>query len=107
MTTTKTAPTFRFDIFMAGDIAVATQTCREFCMAVGLCVTIEPVEYVYTGGQETGFRVGLMNYPRFPTTEVLLSATAEALADKLRLDCCQHSYSIQGKNETIWSTTRE
>jgi len=44
-----TKPTIRFDIFIAGDLATAKQVCRSYC-AAGLCVTIEPVDFVYTGG---------------------------------------------------------
>lgn len=103
----KTAPTIKFDIFMAGDIAQAKQVCREYCFKVGLCVTVEPVEYIYTGGQETGFRVGLINYPRFPATEELLLETATGLAHFLLARLCQHSFSIVGPRETLWFTCRE
>lgn len=102
----KTAPTIRFDIYMAGDIAQAKQVCREFCMA-GLCVHIEPVDYIYTGGEEAGFKIGLINYPRFPTERGDLHAKALALADLLRSRLCQHSFTIIGPDETEWNTTRE
>lgn len=46
----KHAETVRFDIFIAGDIEQAKQVCREYCYQIGLCVTIEPVAYIYTGG---------------------------------------------------------
>jgi len=52
-----TAPTIRFDIFIAGDIATAKQACRSFCFDLGLCVTVEPITYIYTGGEEEGVRV--------------------------------------------------
>lgn len=100
------APTIRFDIFMAGDIAQAKQVCRECCFEVGLCVTIEPVDFIYTGGEESGFRVGLINYPRFPTTEEALHDRAYLLADDLLQRLCQHSYSIVGPRETEWFSRR-
>jgi hypothetical protein len=99
-------PSIRFDIFMAGDIAQAKQVCREYCFEVGLCVTIEPVDYIYTGGEETGFRVGLINYPRFPSDEEALSANASGLAQRLMQKLCQHSYSIVGPRETEWFSRR-
>lgn len=67
--TTTAVPTLRFDIFMAGDVSQAKLVCREYCYAVGLCVHIEPVDFIYTGGEEDGFKVGLINYPRFPISE--------------------------------------
>jgi hypothetical protein len=74
------APTFTAAIYIAGDLNAARATCRDFCMT-SLCVTIEPVEFIYTGGSETGVRVGLINYPRFPAEPDAIWPKAEALAD--------------------------
>jgi hypothetical protein len=100
------APTLRFDIFIAGDMEQAKQACREYCFDVGLCVTVEAVSYIYTGGEETGVRIGLINYPRFPSVEPALLEKATALADLLMARLCQHSYSIVGPSETIWVSRR-
>lgn len=100
------APTIRYDIFIAGDINNAKQVCREHCLDVGLCVTVEPVTYVYTGGQEEGVRVGLINYPRFPTDVQLLADRSRALASKLMFALCQQSYSIVGPEATEWYSRR-
>jgi hypothetical protein len=98
--------TIRFEIFMAGDLAEAKQVCREVCFDVGLCVTIDPTTYIYTGGEEAGFRVGLINYPRFPTTRDELYHKASDLAEKLMLRLRQHSYSIVGDGKTFWVSRR-
>ncbi len=103
---TTTASTIRFDIFIAGDLAQAKQVCREHCFAVGLCVTVEPVTYIYTGGEEAGVRVGLINYPRFPSSPDELGDKARALAALLMERLCQHSYSIVGPETTEWYSRR-
>jgi hypothetical protein len=100
------APTIRFEVFIAGDFSRAKQTCREYCFAVGLCVTVEPTTYVYTGGEEQGVRVGLINYPRFPVEHDVLQGHARDLAQRLMVDLCQHSYSIVGPTETEWFSRR-
>lgn len=100
-------PTIRFDIFMAGDIAQAKQVCREYCFAIGLCVHIEAVDYIYTGGEESGFKVGLVHYPRFPSTTDKLREQATILAGMLQKRLCQHSYLIVGPDETEWFSARE
>lgn len=102
----KTEPTIRFDIFIAGDLAQAKQVCREYCYAVGLCVTVEPVSYIYTGGEEDGVRVGIINYPRFPASRDDIRYKAKELADKLLDRLCQHSYSLVGPDETTWFSRR-
>lgn len=103
MTTVKT---IRYDIFIAGDLARAKQTCRSYCYDIGLCVTVEPVTYIYTGGEEEGVRVGLIHYPRFPSTKEAIAEHAKALADMLMLSLFQHSYSIVGPDETEWFSRR-
>jgi hypothetical protein len=102
----ETANSMRFDIFIAGDLDQAKQVCREHCFSVGLCVTVEPVAYIYTGGEESGVRVGLINYPRFPSTHDELLAKAQALAAALMERLCQHSYSIVGPHLTEWHSRR-
>lgn len=103
---TQTAPTIRFDIFIGGDFAQAKQVCREYCFDVGLCVTVEPVDYIYTGGEESGVRIGLINYPRFPTTQEALWTRASELAEILMLRLRQHSYSVVGPDLTHWVSRR-
>lgn len=104
---TKTAPTYAISIAMAGDIEQAKQVCRRYCYEVGLCVTIEPTTYIYTGGEEVGFRIGLINYPRFPKEPEKLWTRAVELADQLRDTLCQHSYSLIAPDKTVWSSRRE
>lgn len=103
----QTVDTLRYDIFIAGDIVQAKQVCREFCFEVGQCVTVEPLDFIYTGGEESGVRVGLINYPRFPSSNEKLWDTATTLADRLLARMCQHSYSIVGIDKTVRFSRRE
>lgn len=105
--TSRSAETFVLSIMMAGDISAAKMICRKYCMETGFCVSIEPVSYIYTGGEEEGFRVGIMNYPRFPATNARLWECATALACLLREGLYQHSYSIIGPDMTVWHTERQ
>jgi hypothetical protein len=102
----KTAPTMVYTIHMAGDIGVAKQVCRQYCYDKGFCVTVTPTSYVYTGGQEEGFMVGIINYPRFPNGEPMLYAAARELFERLLVACCQHSGTIVGPTETTWISRR-
>lgn len=92
--TRKECPAFSVTIFMAGDLATAKAICRAECDREGLCVTVEPTTYIYTGGSEDGFRVGLINYARFPTTREKLLDRARKLARLLLEKCGQTSFSI-------------
>lgn len=92
---------------MSGPIEIAKQVCRESCLEAGLCVTIEPTLFIYTGGEETGFVVGLINYPRFPASEPQILTRARDLALRLLDKTCQHSVLIMTPNGTSWVTKRE
>jgi len=103
----KIATSHTVRIWIAGDYADALCICRQFCAAEGACFAVQPVEYVYTGGQEAGVCVTLINYPRFPQSPADLDAKAERLAMALREGLHQKSFSIEGPGETVWHSWRE
>lgn len=103
----KAAPSYPVSIFMAGDYAAAKAICRAYCNEVGFCVTVTPTSYVYRGGEEAGFIVGLINYPRFPASPFEIASKAVQLADRLREALGQESYSIQYPDQTVWHSWRD
>lgn len=102
----KTAPSFNVDIHMAGDINAAGVTIQRYGLDVGLCVSLSPQSFIYSGGREEGFRVGFINYPRFPKDPGDVVARARDLASVLCQALGQHSYSIVSPVETIWCSSR-
>ena len=82
------------------------EICQKYCNEVGLCVTITPTNFVYVDGQEEGCFIGLINYPRFPTTSDYISKTALELAQiflekfkqlKISVICNDKTYMIESK----------
>lgn len=104
---TTSQPTHYVRLYLSGPIEVAKQVCREECMAKGLCVTVEPTTFIYTGGEEAGYVVGLINYPRFPSTPEELDARGWALVRKLMERTYQHSALVMTPERTEWMTQRE
>jgi hypothetical protein len=94
-------------LYLSGPIEVAKQVIREHVLAHPQCVTIEPTTFIYTGGEEAGYVVGLLNYPRFPDTAENLDAYAQDLANLLLDRTFQHSVLIVTPTETTWITNRE
>jgi hypothetical protein len=103
----QTAPTFWARIYMSGPIDAAKQALRADCLREGLCVTIEPTLFIYTGGEETGFVVGLVNYPRFPSTPEAITHRAEQLIDALLLATHQQSALLMTPQKTRWVSQRQ
>ncbi len=98
--------TYRAVIFIGGDAEAAKTTCQIFCDSVGECVTVEPTDYVYTGGRTAGVRVGFINYGRFPRSPAEIFSRAEDLARRLLVTLGQESASIVATDKTVWLSTR-
>lgn len=104
---TKVENTYWVKIYLSGPIEVAKQILREYCLAKGFCVTIEPTTFIYTGGEEGGYVVGLLNYPRFPMSSSDLNDAARNLALLLLDKTFQHSALVVDSLGTIWYTKRD
>src|SRR3972149_477941 len=92
--------TFTVTIHMAGDIATAKAFLRNDCYQRGLCVTVAPETFIYSGGEEEGFSIGFVNYPRFPASPEVIRARALEIAEKLIVSCCQKTALIVDPEQT-------
>lgn len=97
-----TESTYWVRIYASGPIEIAKQVIRRECLPGGLCVTIEPTQYVFLGGEEGGYVVGLVNYPRFPETPENVLERAKDLALKLLDETYQISILVMAADKTIW-----
>lgn len=98
----KVAKSYNVEIHMAGDIREAGIFLQQVAARKGLCVSITPTSYIYSGGREEGFRIGFINYPRFPQKPEEILKRAEELADWIRDHVGQYSFSITTPDETIY-----
>lgn len=74
--------------------------CQKYCNEVGLCVTVTPTKFFYKDGWEEGCVVGLINYPRFSTTNEKITDTAIDLAEILKREFGQIRVSIVTSNKS-------
>ena len=74
--------------------------CQRYCNDVGLGLSFTETIYIYTNGQEPGFIIGLINYPRFPKSEFELLHHAEEIAKELIVIAKQERLSIVTSNYT-------
>ncbi len=96
--------TYWVKIYQSGSIESASQVIRRECLSGGLCVTIEPTKFIFLGGEEAGFVVCLINYPRFPETQEKILERAKDLAIKILDETYQISTLLMTPEETIWIT---
>ena len=104
---TKQEKSFFANIYLAGDVNIIKQACRQFCLEIGFCVTITETLFIYTGGEEFGVQIGCINYPRFPKTNDEVLKRAKELAEKCRTAACQQSYLIMTPEITIYDSNRD
>lgn len=102
----ETVPTYWASIYIAGSLEQIQQTCREFCLD-GFCVTVTPTKYIYTHGEESGAIIGLINYPRFPSTPDQIEEKAEELGIRIMDDCCQGSFTVMTQEKTTFFSRKE
>lgn len=99
--------TFWVRIYASGPIEQAKNVLRRECLREGLCVTIEPTTFIYTGGEEAGYVVGFINYPRFPSEQSTLWDRAVLVARLLLEETYQYSILVMSPTKTLWMTKRE
>lgn len=94
--------TFSLTIHMAGSISTAKAFLRNECYQRGLCVTVSPETFIYSGGEEEGFAIGLVNYPRFPSSPEEIRSRALSIAEQLLVTCCQKTALLVDTEQTTW-----
>lgn len=96
------ADTYFVRIYIAGDVNPAYDIIRRECAKGGMCVTVEKVKYMYCRGEEEGYVVGFINYPRFKEEKHLIFNTAVRLAKTLVNETYQKSATILSPNKTLF-----
>lgn len=104
---TETAATYWVKLYLSGPIEQAKQILRRECLTEGLCVTVEPTTFIYTGGEESGYMMGLINYPRFPSNPANIRERAMQLASMLLAETYQHSALVMDPLATEWLSIRK
>jgi len=79
----------------------AENILQEFCNNVGFCVTVKPTKFIYTGNNEEGIEVGIINYPRFPLSNSIIRSHAVEIATRLMHEFNQDRVSIVCSDQTI------
>lgn len=83
------------------DRVVVLNAIQKYVDSVGLCVSVTFTDYLYSGGNEPGVVVGLINYPRFPLASEQIRAHALVIAEVLLKLCKQLKATIVTPIETV------
>jgi len=75
--------------------------CQNYCNKVKLGLTITNTKFIYVNGSEDGVIIGLINYPRFPSTPEQIQEKAIELASILKEKLKQERVSVVFPDKTI------
>lgn len=103
----KTCSAAQYDIYIAGGYADILRACKRFCTDVGYCASVMPCDFPYKFGCESGAKITLINYARFPLSTDQLLLKAQEVASFVAEECCQGSYSIIGNGASTYFTRKE
>jgi hypothetical protein len=79
----------------------AMELAQRYCNANKLCVTVTPTQFVYSGDNEPGVAVGLINYPRFPSTPEVIGDHALRLAEHFLKEFKQYKVCVVFPGNTV------
>lgn len=85
------------DIYIASPYEETLMFLRRYCES-GFCVNVSRCDYVYKFGMESGVKIGLINYPRFPTEQENLTKLALEIGLGLAEHTGQGSFTITTPN---------
>ena len=94
--------TYEVKIYLAGPIEVAEQICRREFFKKGWCCTIDPTKYIYTGGEEEGYVIGIINYARSPEFHGVILERSLEFAELLMKETYQKSCSVVASDKTYF-----
>ena len=92
---------------MGNQIVFNAETALNNTGLIGLCINVWESKYIYTMGEETGYVVKLINYPRFPKDDAEILHHAFTLANLLLDNTYQGSYTVLTPNQTYFVSKRE
>lgn len=81
-------------------LALVEDFCRVY-VERGLCVRITQTKFIYTGGEENGVEISLINYPRFPSKPQEILQEAKNIAFGLMEVLGQFRCSIVTTDNTL------
>ena len=99
--------TYTATIYIAGDITSAKNYLATKASNEGNCWSVEPTEFIYSGGRELGCVIRYINYPRIPWGKEKIQDAASSLALELIYTLGQGSCTIAFSDKTVYISRRK
>jgi hypothetical protein len=93
---------YPISIFIAGSRYEIERLLSMHVANVGMCVAVKDLDFIYTGGQESGVEIQIQNYPRFPSDPNSITCRANELAKMLIEQLYQRTALVVTPDKTYW-----
>jgi hypothetical protein len=103
----KEVKTYTAKIYISASIDAVAQLLREYAFNNGACFTIEKTLFIYTGGEECGVVVGLVNYPKFEKDNKRIFKDAVEVAELILSKTFQRTCLIVAPDKTRWIEVKQ
>lgn len=94
-------------LYMGGSVNAVKDLLARRAAEHGVCWSVEPTEFIYSGGRELGVVVRQIAYARFPSSLVSAMADMLALGEWLMRETGQGSFSVVGPAESVFVSRRK
>lgn len=103
----RVCPSWTVTLYIGGEVDEVVRLLARQASEKGACWSVEPTEFVYSGGREKGVIVRQIAYARFPSDPDDAMHEMEALGEMLARVTGQGSFSVVGPSESVFMSRRK
>lgn len=102
----RACPSWVVTLYMGGSVDDVKRLLALRAAKEGACWSVEPTEFIYSGGREQGVIVRQIAYARFPSEVGSAMQDMESLGTWLASETGQGSFSVVGPVESVFVSRR-
>ena len=99
-------PSWTITLYIGGNADEVTRLLACKAAEIGACWSVEPTEFVYSGGREKGVIVRRIAYARFPSDADAAMLEMGRLGEMLARETGQGSFSVVGPDLSAFMSRR-
>lgn len=103
----RVCPSWTVTLYIGGDVAEVKRLLALSAAEHGACWSVEPTEFIYSGGREQGVLVRQIAYARFPSDADDAMRDMENLGKMLARVTGQGSFSVVGPDLSVFLSRRK
>lgn len=103
----RSCPSWTVTLYIGGEVAEVKRLLARRGAEIGACWSVEPTEFIYSGGREQGVVVRRIAYARYPSDAEDAMTEMERLGEMLARVTGQGSFTVIGPDESVFWSRRK